>query len=237
MAHPRELDRTTPAEPPRTGETVVMDTPRSKSVRVTAGDFVTEVPVSKVRYARIAAKPRVIGRVLAEYADAAAKAKRTGKSYAITFRVMPDGKVESIAETQTGDPLDIALAAAKARGQAKVADVLKSADMLTAREFASLIGASHETVNVKRKKGGVLGLEGATRGFRYPRWQVTDAGLPLPGLPKLFAVLGEQPWTLYRFLRTAHAELGGCTAADALKADKVEAVLGVARNQAAGVFA
>jgi hypothetical protein len=72
---------------------------------------------------------------------------------------------------------------------------------------------------------------------KYPRWQVTDAGLPLPGLPRLFEILGEQPWTVYRFPRTAHAELGGRTALDALKAGQVDAVVGVAKSQAAGAFA
>ncbi|MDN2764734.1 DUF2384 domain-containing protein, partial [Campylobacter jejuni] len=62
-------------------------------------------------------------------------------------------------------------------------------------------------------------------------------GLPLPSLPQLFAVLGEKPWTVYRFLRTAHAELGGRTALEALKAGQSEAVLGVAQNQIAGHFA
>lgn len=106
-------------------------------------------------------------------------------------------------------------------------------------EAGPLIGASHETVNTKRKRHEVLGLEGATRGVKYPRWQVTDSGLPLPGLPKLFEVLGEQPWIVFRFLKTPHAELGGKTALDVLKTGRVDAVdtvVGVAENQAAGAF-
>ncbi|HEV2533568.1 hypothetical protein [Phenylobacterium sp.] len=235
MAQLREQDlaatakRTrTPKQAGRTGD--------GQRVTVKAGDQVTEVAVSKSRYARVAAKPGVVGKVIAGYADTAAKARRTGKSYVFTFRVTPDGTAEPIAETPADDPLDAALAAAKARGQAKVTDVLKGKEMLTGRDFGSLIGASHETVNVKRKKGEVLGLEGATRGVKYPRWQVTDAGLPLPGLAELFAALGRQPWTVYRFLHTAHAELGGRTGLDALKAGQVDAVLGAARNQATGVF-
>lgn len=70
--------------------------------------------------------------------------------------------------------------------------------MRITRDFGPLIGASHETVNIKRKTGKVLGLEGAKRGVKDPRWQVTDAGLPLPGLAALFAALGKQPWTVYR---------------------------------------
>jgi hypothetical protein len=237
MAQPREKDRPAPEKRSRTRKDLVARTGEGKFVKVKAGDMVTEVSVSKVRYARIAAKPRVIGKVLAGYADTAAKAKRTGKSYVFTFMVTPDGKAAPIDEKPAGDPLDAALAAAKVRGHAKVTDLLKGADMLTARDFGPLIGISHETVNVRRKKGEILGLEGTARGYKYPRWQVTEAGLPLPGLAGLFEVLGEQPWTVYRFLRAAHAELGGRTALDALMAGQVDAVLSAAHNQAAGVFA
>lgn len=208
---------------------------------VQAGEAVAEVPVSKARFQRIVYKPRMVGKVISGYADAAAKAKRTGRDYIVAYRVSPDGMavevVETPAENPAGGPLDAAIARAKARGATKVTEILKGADMLTARDFGPLIGASHETVNTKRKRHEVLGLEGATRGVKYPRWQVTDAGLPLPGLARLFEVLGEQPWTVYRFLRTAHAELGGRTALDALKAGQVDAVVGVAENQAAGAFA
>ncbi|MHB8286060.1 MAG: hypothetical protein ACYDD1_15480 [Caulobacteraceae bacterium] len=209
-------------------------------VHVQSGDDVTEVPVTRVRYGRIANKKAALTKVIAKYADTAAKAKRTGKVFIVTYRVSPNGKIEVVreapAEQPAGDPLDAALARAKGRGVAKVADVLKGADMLTARDFGPLISASHETVNAKRKRHEVLGLEGATRGVKYPRWQVTDAGLPLPGLARLFAVLGDQPWTIFRFLRTAHAELGGRTGLDALKAEQVDAVVHVAENQAAGAF-
>ena len=114
-------------------------------------------------------------------------------------------------------------------------EILKGEDMLTAGEFGKLIGASHETVNVKRRRFEVLGLEGATGGVRYPRWQVVDGGLLLPGLKQLFATVGAA-WTVYRFLCTTHAELAGCTGLDALKKGQVDAALSVARNQVAGTF-
>lgn len=211
------------------------------SLLIRAGKMVTAVPVSKARFDRIVHKGRVLGRMISGYADAVAKAERTGKAYILAYRVTPDGRAEAMAETPAETPAEDALGAAlvraKARGAAKVAEILKSADMLTARDFGPLIGASHETVNAKRKRYEVLGLEGATRGVKYPRWQVTDVGLPLPGLARLFGVLGEQPWTVYRFLRTSHAELGGRTALDAMKAGQVDAVLRAAEHQAVGVFA
>ena len=169
-------------------------------------------------------------------ADTVAKAKKNGRSATVTFRISPNGDAEPVADGALADPLDAALEAARSRGQAKVADILRGEDMLTAQAFGRLIGASHETVNSKRRKHEILGLEGTTRGVRYPRWQVSDAGLVLPGLPQLFATLRE-PWTVYRFLRTAHAELGGRAGLDALKAGQIKAVMAVAEGQAAGAFA
>ena len=237
MAQPREQHQAPPLK--RTGERnrVVVSANGVENVEgFISSDDVAEVRISKTRFERIVGKPRLIRQLLADYADTLAQAEREGRVTTMTLQVSPDGKTELIKAAAKGDALDAALAAAKARGQQKIADILKGEDMLTTRDFGPLIGASHETVNVKRKTGEILGLEGATRGVKYPRWQVTDAGLPLPGLAALFAALGKQPWTVYRFLRAAHAELGGCTALDALKAGQVEAVLGAARNQGAGVF-
>jgi hypothetical protein len=239
MAQARENVRPATAKRSHSGKLAAAAT--SQSVLVRAGKMVTAVPLSKERFDRIIHKERVLGKMISGYADAAAKAARTGKAYIIAYRVSPDGKAEAVAqapaETPADDPLGAAIARAKVRGATKVTEILRGADMLTARDFGQLIGASHETVNAKRKRQEVLGLEGATRGVKYPRWQVTDAGLLLPGLARLFGVLGEQPWTIYRFLRTEHAELGGRTALDALKAGQIDAVVKVAENQAAGVFA
>ncbi len=71
--------------------------------------------------------------------------------------------------------------------------------MLNAREFGKLVGPSHETVNKWRKAGLVLALEGQTRGYRYPRWQITDDGRLLPGLKTIAEELGSS-WIVHRFL-------------------------------------
>ncbi|MGJ5196551.1 MULTISPECIES: hypothetical protein [unclassified Bradyrhizobium] len=197
------------------------------------GKHEIKLPVSDVIMKVIGkGKKRVFGKLLAGYADVAEKAARAGRAVDYTVRITPEGDAEPVAKP---DALDAALNAAKKRGEAKVAEILKGNDMLTASEFGSLIGASHETVNVKRRRGEVLGLQAATRAVRYPAWQVTDEGQLLPGLSSLFKMLG-QPWTVYRFLRTAHTELDGRTALDALQAGEEKAVLDVARNQVSGVF-
>jgi hypothetical protein len=178
----------------------------------------------------------MLAKFIANYADAAAKAERAGRAYTITYRISPDGNLEVVPEVPVEVPsLEAALLRAKARGAAKAKDILEGADMLTAKDFGKLIGVSHETVNTKRKRHEVLGLVGATRRVKYPRWQVTADGLPLPGLTCIFKKL-VSPWAVYRFLGAAHAELGGRTALDALIAGDVEAVVGTAANQAAGTF-
>jgi hypothetical protein len=238
MAQAREHARSAPRKEARTDKTHAA---RTAHVHLYSGDDVTEVPVTKVRYSRIAKKKAALTKVIANYADTAARAKKTGKSLIVAYRVSPNGKIEIVRtaaseKAAAASPLDAAIARAKGRGSAKIADILKGEDMLTAEAFGKLIGTTHTTVNAKRKVHEVLGLEGATRGVRYPRWQITADHLPLPGLVRVFEALGDHPWAVYRFLRTNHAELGGAAALDALKAGHVEAVLGVASNQAAGAF-
>lgn len=236
MAEARHLDRSATGKRTRARKQLASKIgPKAHSARSRANNALSKVIAPKSRHQQSA------GTMTLSYAGVAAMAKRTNQPHVISYRVTPDGRAEPVAEptaeTQVADPLTVALSRAYARGKTKAADILKRADMLTAREFAPLIGASHETVNIKRKRHEVLGLEGATRGVRYPLWQVTDAGLPLPGLARLFVVLGEQPWTVYRFLCTSHPELGGKTALDMLKVGQVDTVVSVAKNQVSGVFA
>ena len=135
------------------------------------------------------------------------------------------------------DELDIALSAAKTRGAARVADILNGADMLTADAFAEEIGATRETVHKKRRRHEVLGLEGPKRGVRFPKWQLNRSGELLVGLPQLFEALGDHPWAVYRFLLQAHPELDGATGLEALRAGRIEEVIGVAGSVGAGAFA
>jgi hypothetical protein len=183
-------------------------------------------------------RPAFVRKLLERVADAASEAERSGEAIDLTIKVTPDASETAITPPAVkGDALDRALAEARGRGTVRVAEILKSPDMLSARAFGPLVNMSHETVNQKRKAGEILGLQGATRGNRFPRWQVTREGLPLPGLKILFETLGGDPWTIYRFLLQRHNELAGETALDALKVGRVEAVTGVARNISAGAFA
>lgn len=204
----------------------------------TDGADTAEVAVRKDSFKTLQRHKGAMRKVLTTYADVVAKAERLGRPVELIIRVRPDEPDSFVEERAAdGDRLDKALAAARQRGAARVAEILRAPEMISARDFGQVIGASHETVNQKRKAGELLGLAGAKRGLRYPTWQVTDDGRPLPGLADLTRTLGGEPWTVYRFLVQPHGELGGRTGLDALKANRVEEALAAARGIGEGAFA
>ena len=69
-------------------------------------------------------------------------------------------------------------------------------------------------------------------GLRFSKWQVTSNWSLLPELPKLFHLLGGDPWTVYPFLTQHHRELEGDTALSALQRGKVNQELTAAENTA-----
>jgi hypothetical protein len=129
------------------------------------------------------------------------------------------------------------LAAARARGAAVQKELLADPEMLNTAGIANLLGMSEEGVRLKRKRHEILGLEFAKRGIRYPAWQVLEGRQLVPALPRLFAMLGDDPWRLFRFLQQHHGELGGDRALEALRHGKVNGVLAAAENAATGTFA
>jgi hypothetical protein len=71
---------------------------------------------------------------------------------------------------------------------------------------------SEEGVRSKRKRQEILGGELAKRGIRYPAWQILEGRQLLPTLPRLFEMLGNDPWRLFRFKQQRDSELGGARA-------------------------
>jgi hypothetical protein len=134
------------------------------------------------------------------------------------------------------DRLQAALQAARERGRLRSTEILDREDMLTAAQFAARLGVSRVTVNARRQRRELLGLDGAKRGFRFPAWQVGDDGKPIEALPKLFELLGDSPWGVYRFLTQRHAALDGATAKDALAQGQTARVLQAAEGLARGDF-
>jgi hypothetical protein len=166
-----------------------------------------------------------------------ANAVAAGDERAVPASIVRD-KAPRSARTRTPDAaLTEALDAARARGAAVKEELLADPEMLNTAAIANLLGMSEEGVRLKRKRHEILGLESAKRGIRYPAWQVLEGRQLLPALPRLFAMLGDDPWRLFRFLQQHHGELGGDRALDALRRGKVDGVLAAAENTATGAFA
>ena len=127
-------------------------------------------------------------------------------------------------------PLDIdsALAAARQRGEVRIAEILAGDDMASADAFAALLGITRQSLHARLGKHQVLGLEGAKRGFKFPTWQITSDGKPLAGLPRLFETL-EAPWTVYRFLVQFQPQLG-TTGLEALQTGRSDEAIALAQN-------
>ena len=199
----------------------------------------------------VKAKVREAGRALALSVEAitlvtgalrAAKAKsrNSGEAVQFTVEVDPKGLPRIVAgepaaavapEIDTDDAaLERTLAAARVRGRNRVAEILAQGNMLSAEEFARHLNTTRATINAKRQGHQVLGLEGATRGFRYPEWQIGDDGRPFEELPALFEALGGSPWAVYRFLVQHHLELDGLTGHEALRRKRGQHAIEAARS-------
>ncbi len=186
-----------------------------------------------------AAARATAARVLSGVSEGVIRAKNTGGTVRVTYVIRsldeePEIEIEEI--TPQRDALDIALAAARQRGSERVAEILKRPEMLSADEFADEIGSTRETVNKKRKRHEVLGLEGAKRGVRFPKWQIGDDGQLLGGLAQLFEALNGHPWAVYRFLLQESGSLGGRTGLEILRAGRIEDAVGAARLIGQGDF-
>jgi hypothetical protein len=149
-------------------------------------------------------------------------------------RRVPKFEIEDVEGPDQGaaDDFDAALAEARERGVSRAAQILAGPDMLFGSAFAKFIGVSREAVRAKHQRHEVLGLKGAKRGLRFPKWQVTSDGGLLPDLPRLFDLLGGDSWTVYRFLTQHHPELDGDTALSTLQRGNVSPVLAAAENTA-----
>lgn len=138
-------------------------------------------------------------------------AKRKGESrFHITTALRPNplaAKAEPEHPELTSAEARAALRRAYTRGADSAADLLAGPDMLSSDQIAERLGLSREAVLQKRRRGDLLGLEGAKRGVRFPAWQVGPDGLPIPALRELHDVLAE-PWAVFRFLRQQHPEFG-----------------------------
>jgi hypothetical protein len=170
---------------------------------------------------------------------ASERANAEGKPVHLGFTIDPLGIVKVAtapiplgSEPLAAEPepaLEAALGRARKLAETRIADILAAPEMKSADEFGEMIGASRETVHQKRRRHEVLGLEGPKRGVRFPDWQLTHDGRLLPGLPELFAEIGEHPWAVYRFLVAEHPELE-MSGVEALKQGRVADTLALAES-------
>jgi hypothetical protein len=183
-----------------------------------------------------------MGALIESYGAAVERSRLMGRPVRFVVDVGPRGEskfgqvedppacLPQPATAEREGDLQAALEAARERGHARVADILSGDDMLSAEEFAALIGTSRVTVNARRQNHQVLGLEGAKRGFRFPEWQIGEDGKPFAALPELFGRLGGSPWAVYRFLVQRHPELNGLTGREALARRRSAEVMEVAES-------
>ena len=202
-------------------------------------------PAKKSAFARISAKrpvldsrreDKVLRTFLKHYGKAVTKSRSAGHTVSFRVDVNPEGAakvtaVEDVAPVTEAPSAELqdALAAARARGRLQAAEILNSEDMLSAEEFAEVLGTTRVTVNTKRQSGQLLGLDGAKRGFRFPAWQLDSDGKPFAELSALHRLLGGA-WAVYRFLVQPHGEFDGLTGREALEQGKAKAVLAVAES-------
>lgn len=194
-----------------------------------------------------------VRKLISQYNDAIQQSRRVGRPMSFRVEVNPATDEPSVSPIQEAPPsaastflvedvgqpeqgLSAALDAARERGRLRAAEILSDEDMLNAESFAELLGTTRATVNAKRQRGHLLGLDGAKRGYRFPTWQLDGDGRPFEALPKLFENLGRSPWAVYRFLVSPHGELDGRTGLEALRRGGTEAALAAAESIARGDF-
>lgn len=203
--------------------------------------FKIKVPDSATKV--LSDKPKRVQALLQQYGQAISRSRTAGRRVSFRVDVDPEGDMvvtpvedDALAtpvlsqEDSTLDAgLEQALAAARARGRSKAAEILERGDMLSADEFARLLGTTRVTVNTKRQNGQVLGLDGAKRGYRFPDWQLDSDGKPFSALPILHEMLGGA-WAVYRFLVQPHGELDGLTGREALERGRTEQAIAAAES-------
>jgi hypothetical protein len=224
--------------------------PQAKPGRVMTSDFTVALGTKTLR--TLSSRKANVKALMEVLGDTIDESRKSGRSMGFMVevdrtgqpRILPAKDLPAKAEPRPAsrpiddeDDLDRALDAARERGRLRAAEVLSGEEMLSAEEFAELLGVSRVTVNAKRQKHEVLALEGAKRGFRFPAWQVDENGKPFEVLPKLFELLGDSPWTIYRFLVQRHAELDGASAQDCLRRGRADQVVEAAESVARGAFA
>ena len=79
-------------------------------------------------------------------------------------------------------------------------EVLDADEMLTSAQLGKLLNASRHEIIDKVKSNSVLALQGNTRGFKFPAWQLDAKNRVLKGIKELLECLDGDHWAAYRYL-------------------------------------
>src|SRR4051794_32281141 len=162
MATPKlKADRT--GGPPRRTQAAASKQPTALLVNPAGGPGPGSVAIT-VRpktFRTLASQSGSVRALIESYGAALERSRRSGRQVRFVVDVAPQGAATitpleapqpaEAPETAPTDDLEAALAAARARGQSRVAEILRGPDMLSADAFAELIGTSRVTVNAKRQ--------------------------------------------------------------------------------------
>ncbi len=80
-------------------------------------------------------------------------------------------------------------------------------------------------MNLRRKQGGLLGLDAGRHGYRYPAWQFARTGT-IKGLEETLAALKHlDPWMQQAFMLGGNTRLKEKRPIDVLRAGDISAVV------------
>ena len=123
--------------------------------------------------------------------------------------------------SEFGDPgppsaeLGAALAILQQRQHAVIEQLLRYPEMVSSDDFGPRVNRTGRGLEEWRREGKVLALGSATRGYRYPDWQVGPDGGILETVVTVLSLFG-QPLVAYRFMTTPLDLLGGRAPRDLL---------------------
>jgi len=133
---------------------------------------------------------------------------------------------DAITTLQHDDPL----ARARLRGLDARARLLQAeGGPLSVDEGARFLHITRQGVDKRRRAGRLLGLRIGRRGYAYPSWQFSEAGV-LPGLEEVLRDLRDHdPWIQVGFLLNGNTRLGGASPLAELRRGHLEVVRRAAR--------